>query len=521
MRTTMTNLMAVMCVSTLLLAGCSESKPDAERSTTLIIGRGGDVVSVDPAVAVGAGDGTLIDLAYHQLTAIDQASEDGAAIGELAESWTTASDGMSWTFKLKPGFTFDGGAPVNAEAVKYSFERLAKVNRGPAQGLFWFKGAVAVDLLTVRFDMNMPFPALPRLLALTGASVVDPAAVQRHEVNGDKGVAWLAEHTAGSGAFRLEKWERGQRVVMVSNKDSISKAKHFSRVVFQIIPDESSRQLQLSKGDIDLIEAVGAAKADRYAALSGVKLDVSNKGNTLSFLTFNTERAPLNDLRVRQAIAKAIDYPALRDKVLKGNATLMRGLLPAGVPGHDDTLPDPARDVSAAKALLESAGFGPTKPVMISMLIGQTGPVAEMIQSNLADAGITLKFQQMAGSAIDAARSSGEFDVLYDGWIMDFPDPFIFMNLAFISKGAGGAANFSRYANASVDQLLLGGLVESDPVKRIGYYRQAQALIMADMPIVPLFIPKTIMAYRSSLTGVRVNPYQPNYLNILAMGRSG
>lgn len=514
------SMVAVLATCALATSGCSEQKTDTERSTTLIVGRVVDFVSVDPAVAVGAGDGTVIDLAYHQLTAIDQASTDGSPIGELAEAWSAAPDGMSWTFRLKPGFRFEDGSPVDAEAVKFSFERLGKVNRGPAQSLFWFKAASAVDKLTVRFDLNMPFPALPRMLALASGSIVNPNAVRQHEVNGDNAVAWLSEHTAGSGAYRLEKWERSQRLTLVASPTSVTNPLHFKKVVFRIVPDDSSRQLQLGKGDIDLIEAIGAAKVDRYAELQGVKLDVSPGSNSLFYLTLNTQRSPLNDVRVRRAIAKAIDYAALRDKVLKGHVTLMRGLLPQGVSAYDPSLPEPARDLAGAKQDLASAGFGPEKPLKISMVISQTGPVAETIQSNLADAGITLTFRQLAMSALDAARASGEYEVLYDGWIMDFPDPFIFLNLAFTSTGAGGVANFSRYANPNVDQLLLAAMVESDHAKRTAYYRQAQSLILADLPIVPLYVPKTIMAYRSSLTGARVNPYQPNYLNVLTMGRT-
>ena len=134
-------------------------------------------------------------------------------------------------------------------------------------------------------------------------------------------------------------------------------------------------------------------------------------------------------MRVRQAIAKAIDYQALRDKILNHNATLLNGLIPPGVPGYDPKLPEPRRDLAGAKALLTQAGYA--KGIDVTMAVGQVGPVAQLIQSNLGDAGVRLTLQRLAPSAFDDARTSGAFDILYDGWVMDFPDPFIFLNLAF------------------------------------------------------------------------------------------
>jgi ABC-type transport system substrate-binding protein len=223
-------------------------------------------------------------------------------------------------------------------------------------------------------------------------------------------------------------------------------------------------------------------------------------------------------VRVRKAIAQSIDYVALRDKVLRGNAVLLNGLIPPGVPGYDPAAPEPSRDVAGARALLAAAGH--PNGVDLSMIVGEPGPVAELIQANLADAGIRLRLQRMAPSAIDAARGTGDYEVFYDGWILDFPDPFIFLNLAFSTPAAGGVGNFSHYANPAADGLLQAAMVEADPAKRTSLYRQAQNVIMQDQPIVPLFAPKLVFVQRSSLTGVRINPYQPNYLDIAAMGRA-
>jgi len=502
-----------VAASFLVLVGCGQVAK--HESDTLVIARAADAVSLDPAISMGSGDGTIINLCYQTLTAIDPRSADGTAVGRLAQSWTNSPDGMTWEFHLRPDAKFNDGTPVTAEAVAYSLKRVLKINRAPAQGLFWMKAVDALDAHTVHFVLNIPFPVLPKILTLTSAAVVNPALVAAHQRSGDEGQAWLSEHCAGSGPYTVKSWQRGQRLSLQRTPNGAGA--YFATVAFKVVPDESSRRLQIAKGDVDFIDTIGAATADRYADISGVVLDTIESHNVLTYLTLNTQRPALSDGRVRHAIADSIDYRALREKVLDGHVTLLNGLIPPGVPGYDPSLPEPRRNIGEAKALLAEAGYA--NGLSLSMVVGQTGPVAEMIQSNLADVGIHVTLQRLAPSALDDARVSGTFDVFYDGWVMDFPDPFIFLNLAFSTPQDGGVGNFSHYRNPAAQQLLNAAMVTADPQKRAALYRQAQTVILKDQPIVMLFAPKTIMARRSTLTHVLINPYQPNYLDIAAMGR--
>jgi len=505
----------LLILAALIAAGCTRAP--AHNGTTLVIGQVGDAVSLDPAVSVGAGDGSIMALCYERLTAIDPASPDAAAIGELARAWDVSPDGLTWTFHLNEGHRFVSGRAVTAADVAASFERVAKVGRAPSQGLFWMKSVQAIDPATVRFTLNFPFPALAKVLSLTSGSVVDSMAAAQHAVGADSGQAWLDEHCEGSGAYGSRAWQRGQRITLIANPNAFAPPAYFKTVEFKIVPDASSRRIELEKGDLDLFAGLGAAEVERYAVLKGVTLETSTASTSLSYLTLNTTRGALSDPRVRQAIAKAIDYDALRDQVLRGQATTPTGLIPAGVPGFDPSKPAPKRDIAAAKALLAAAGH--SQGLDLTMVVSQPGPVSELVQANLADAGIRLRLQQMSPAALDAARTNGDFDLLYDGWIMDFPDPFIFLNLVFPTPHDGGVGNFSHYDNPKVDQLLQAAMVAADPASRAALYDRAQDMIMADQPIVMLFSPKMVFAHRSSITGVKIDPYQPNYLNVAAMAR--
>jgi peptide/nickel transport system substrate-binding protein len=505
----------LLIAAVLSAVGCARGP--AHNGTTLVIGQGGDAVSLDPAVSVGSGDGTIMALCYERLTAIDPTSADGAAVGELARAWEVSPDGLSWTFHLQDGHRFVSGRAVTAADVAASFQRVGKVAREPSQGLFWMKSVQVIDPMTVRFTLNFPFPALAKVLTLTSGSIVDSAAAEQHAVSADSGQAWLGEHCEGSGSYGLKAWQRGQRITLISNPNASAPPAYFKTVEFKIVPEASSRRIELEKGDLDLISGLGAAEVERYAALKGVTLESSAASNSLSYLTLNTSRGVLGDVRVRQAIAKAIDYAALRDQVLRGQATTPTGFIPAGVPGFDPAKPAPTRDLAGAKALLAAAGH--PRGLDLTMVVSQPGPVSELVQANLADAGIRLQLQRMSSAALDAARTNGDFDLLYDGWIMDFPDPFIFLNLVFSSPSDGGVGNFSQYNNPKVDQLLQAAMATADPAKRAALYDQAQDKIMADQPIVMLFSPKLVMAHKSSITGVTVDPYQPNYLNVATMQR--
>lgn len=492
------------------LAGCGK----AERMPgQLVIGRLADPVSLDPAQTVSSGDFAVIALAYQTLTRIDPRS--GAAVGDLAESWQVGPDGLSWTFTLKPGSRFDDGTPVDAPAVRYTFERLRKVSKMAAQTLFWLKQVVVVDERTVRFELTQPFPPLDRALAVPVSAIVNPKVIAPHARNGDDAAAWLAENSAGSGPYRVTAWDRGSSVTLkpVAGRE----AGAFSEIVFRVVPNPSSQRSQIEKGDIDVVEQLGAAESQQYQQIQGVKVGELPSGMSLSFLTLNTSRPPFDNPALRQAVAKAIDYDALVKNVLVNRVSPLASPLPPGVPGHDPELPLPRRDLAAAQALVAQATGG--KGLKASLMVYTPGPVSQLIQANLKEAGIDLTLQKTAPAAFDANRASGEFDAIYDNWALDFPDPFIIMNFAFASRYAEQGPNFSRYRNADVDRLLEAGLVEGDPARRAELYRQALRQVTADQPLVMLFSPNLLYAYRPDRVTMSPNPFQPYHRSLLPVAR--
>jgi peptide/nickel transport system substrate-binding protein len=494
------------------LAACQQRSERTDPSTEVVIAAAGDPISLDPANTISSYDGAFIDMAYEQLTAVDATSPNGAIVGELAETWSEGEDGLSWIFHLRDGHRFDDGSPVTAEAVKASFDRVRAVGRAAEQSLYWLRDVEVVDPLTVRLNLTQPFPAAPAFLALPVFSVVNPSAIDTHAQNDDNALAWLGEHTSGSGIYRLEQWRRGQSLVMSVNPNAGTRPSQFTRVMFSITPNEGTRRLKLERGDVDFVGGLGAAASRNYETIPAVVVSAADFTMDMRFLTINTERPALSDRRVRQAIALAIDYDALRDHVLAGRVGLVAGYLPPNVPGAMQGLAPPRRDLEAARRLLREAGYDPA--TQLRMMVTAYGPVAEFIQAQLREAGINVALLRLAPSAVDATRSTGDFDLFYDGWVMDVPDPAIFLNLAFSTRYRGTGVNVSRFGDPDLDAALDAALVERDPEARAVRYGAIEGRLIEERPVVMLFSTLPVAAYRSDIAGVRLNPYQTTYLNV-------
>jgi peptide/nickel transport system substrate-binding protein len=490
------------------------------RTPTLVIGKAGDLSTMDPAVTAMFNDFAPIGLSYERLLrfVVHGGLPTGALEGELARSWRLDPDGRSWIFELHPGHRFDDGSEVTAEAVRFSFERCLRIGLGVAQALDGLQRVETPGRYTARFVLSQPSPIFPLILALAPMSVVNPL-ILRHEAGGDLARAWLSENTAGSGPYRVTSWLRGQRVVLATNPHARVRPREFGRVVIKVVKDEASYRTQLRKGDIDIFEAVTPDAAVRLAGAPQVRV-LEEPTPLVVALVPNNRRRPLDDVRVRRALAHAVDVRALVDSVMLGKASLVHGVLPQGVPGSDPGLPIPAHDPALARRLLREAGVAEgtrlTLSYVPSAVTSDTAALA--IQSQLRDAGLDISLEVLAPSAVSKIRR-GDFDLALGNWYADFPDPWPIMKFSFNSANVGEGLNISRYGDPAVDRLLNQAEVTMDDARRIGLYRQAQALIVADQPQVELFAVHGLLACRSDLEGLRYNFWQPGLYNAAEMTR--
>lgn len=504
----------------LLLSGCGGGGAGQGNGRTLVIGKAGDFSTMDPAVTVQSNDFAPIGLAYERLLRFRMRDglPTGDLDGELASAWMGEDGGSAWLFTLAPGHFFDDGTPVTAEAVRFSFDRALRIGRGVAQALDGLDAVEVLDAANVRFRLRAPNPVFPFILALTPMAVVNPA-VMAQERGGDLARAYLSDHTAGSGSYRVKSWTRGQRVVLTANPHAPVPPRHFDRVVIKVVKDEAAYRTQLRKGDLDIYESVAPDAAAGFAGAGDVVL-LSRPTPAVIALIPNNERTPLNKVEVRRALALSIDAPRMAATIMGGRASPIHGLLPEGVPGQDMSIPVTRRDVATARALLDVAGIAPGLRLTLSYVQASaaTDAVALALQSQMAEAGIDLRLEVLAPSAM-AKVVKGDFDLTLSSWYADFPDPWPILKFALHSVNKGEGLNLARYDNPAVDDLLNRAETTMDQPSRIALYTQAQRLAVADQPFVPLFAPHGLMAHRRDLAGLEYSFWQPGFYNAAGMDR--
>ena len=519
MRLELKGLMAA--ASALLLAALAAPAPvSATEADVLVVGKAGDADNLDPAVTMTNNSWTVTYPAYERLVRFKV--EDGRGSteveGGLATSWVTSDDGREWTFTLASGHKFADGTPVNAAAVKFSFDRLLQVAKGPSESIGPISEIQAVDDATVKFVLKEPFGPFLAALAINGASVVSPAAMT-HEVDGDLAQAYLSDHTLGSGPYQVTSWEKDQQIVMEPNPNYGGPAPSFKKVVIKIVKEASARRLQLEKGDLDLVEDLPVDQIAALKSVPGVAV-VDEPSFQVTYLYLNNTHKPLDDVRVRQALSYAVDYQGIIDGILLGNGTQMRGPVPVGLWGHDPDIMQFNYDPAKAKALLAEAGVSDLK---LGYLYSKKDPnwesVGLVLQQNLADIGVTVELQDLAYPTMREHLNTGDFDIAAGNWTPDYADPSMFMNYWFDSKLHGLPGDRAFYTNPKVDELIRKAVNLSDDNERKKLYAEAQQIVVPEAPYILLFQTNYQVAMRDDVKGFVYNPMTLQMFNFETMSK--
>jgi peptide/nickel transport system substrate-binding protein len=316
--------------------------------------------------------------------------------------------------------------------------------------------------------------------------------------------------------------QQGGRVVLEVNPHASKPPVYFRRVVLKTVRDETERLMQLGKGDVDLVDGVAPDRLGWLRSRPGIRVE-SGVPRTVSFLQLNNERKPLNDVRVRRAISLAIDREQILNRVIRGGGALVHGVLPPGVPGHDPSLPLPTYDPAAARRLLSEAGVTPgTKLVLTVASDAESGPGSPSVlalQEQLGRVGLDVELRQITQGA-RAELFRGNFDLALQSIQLDFPDPWIMFTFLYDSRLMGTMGDMARYRNPALEQKLAEADNTPDPERRAELYRDAQRMVVNDMPNVPLYQPGWHVALRDDIDGLRYDYSQLLFINAQDMRRS-
>ncbi|MFE1628230.1 ABC transporter substrate-binding protein [Brevibacillus reuszeri] len=528
----------LLLILTMLTAACSstpasqsqgETKPAENKPTepaqaksatpadTLFVGITADQGTLDPAVTFDNSAWKITYPTYQRLVEYDGGTTEVKP--GLAKEWKVSEDGLSWTFTLTEGNTFADGTPVTAEAVKFTFDRTLKIKKGPADVYNVIKEVKVDSPTSVTFVLSQNFPPFLSTLAANYGGIVNPKVMEK-EQNGDLGQNFLANNTMGSGPYQLSEWRKGEYIKLSPNPNSSVKPA-LQNIFFKIIPDSTAQRLQLEQGELDIAE--GIPNEQLKAIKDQPNLEVLQQPSLfVDYIYVNSTKGnpALQNPKVRQALSYAIDYDALTESVQEGFATQMRGPIPKGLWGHDESAHQYKRDVEKAKALLAEAG---ATNLSIDLLYSDNKAWWETealtLQAFFSDIGVKLNLKKIAYATSREMIDKGEFDLAMGVWSPDFGDPYMFMNYWFDSNNFGLAGNRAFYKNDKVDELVRKAASINDKAEREKIYQEAQKIVIDEAPYLYLYQKDFLLPVSKSVKGFVYNPMLEGIYNLAEMSK--
>jgi peptide/nickel transport system substrate-binding protein len=502
-----------LLVGLLSLAGSGCSQP-ARSTDTLIYAQASDPKTLDPANTDIAESVHVITNVFDTLVTYDDVTTD--LVPSLAEKWTVSDDGKTWTFTLRQGVLFHDETKLDSAAVKTTFERLI-ADEHPLlfDSVRPYRSSFAVidrmetpDERTIVFHLKSPSAIFLTNLAMFPASIVSPAALKAHGKE-------FAESPVGTGPFRVKKWNRDQQLVLERFEPHWRGPAGVKNLIIIPVKDNTTRVQRLIRGEVHLVDSL--APQDYEAARSAPVVLLEQTGMNVSYLTMQMEKPPLNLLKVRQAIAHAIDKQTLMKIGFDGHAEPAVSMVPPAMWGHNKELVDYPFDVARAKQLMqEAAAEGNfTLPLKLNLsVMSQARPylpqpvvMAGFLKDSLREIGIEVSVTGRDVNEHFDHLMAGRHELGLAGWTSDNSDPDNFLyQLLDPDNISERGNNLSRFRDPRFHELLLAGQTEMDSEKRLPLYHEAQIIAVREAPVVPLAHMQLRAAHVENLTGFNLHP---------------
>lgn len=478
------NSLTLGAASTALGAAMSlPARAQGNAARALVLGMTLEPPGLDPTAGAAAAIGEVV--LYNVLEPLTRIAEDGTARPMLALSWRVSPDQRTWTFVLRPNVRFHNGAAFDAAAVRFSFERAGaadSVNKD--RRVFENFAAIATpDPMTVVLTLKVPEPALPELLGQSTAVIVEP-----------KSAAGNAQSPVGTGPYRVAQWQRGASLTLAAwpgFRDAA--AIRIPRAQFRFIGEPAAQVAALLAGDVDVFPRVAAARAlSQFKAQPGRFQVISASSRAKTILAINHQRAPLGDVRVRRAIAMAIDRKAVIQASADGYGVPIGSFVTPDTPGYVDCTAINAYDPAAAKALLAQAGATGLRLSLKLPPVPYARQGGELIAAQLAAVGIAVRIEN-----IEWAQwlSSVYGNKAYDLTLISHVEPYDFGNFA-------RPGYYWGYRSTAFNALYERMLASADPAQRARLFADAQRLVAQDAVAAFLYQPQWITVARAGLKGL-------------------
>lgn len=465
--------------------------------------------TIDPAKISDYTDYMAAVNLYNGLVTVDA---DGNLVPQLAESWEVADDASSVTFTLRSDAHFSDGTPVEAKDVVYSFERLLRINQGPANlfdGVVEPGNVIANDDGTVTFNLSRTFA--PFMATVPSLMIVNSDVVQEHEGD-DDAQSWLGENVAGAGAYLLQSWDRGAQMTITRDENYYGGFGEgpIDEVRWIITNDEATVRAMAASGELTMTSQYQSPDTyDALVAMGRFRIE-SRPTSTVFYLKLNSQAAPTDDVHIRRALAYATDYDTIRELILPGEP--MSTVLPQTFAAYwNEDVEAPVYDLErAAEEVALSSYAGEQIPISLSFVAGTAfeEEISLLLQANLETLGFVVtqepepwnRITEIAGSI----EGSPNVNQIFYGPTYPSPDSMFFPQ--FHSAAAGTWISMDWLQDPEIDALIDAARATGDLDEQIAIYKELQADLADHMVSIPLMAQTQQHAMDECLSGFEAVP---------------
>jgi peptide/nickel transport system substrate-binding protein len=475
-----------------------------------------EAATLDPHVSSSRYDYQIESHLFDTLVVRDPS---GAPAPSLATKWESNTDGTEWTFSLRSGVKFHDGTTFSADAVKFNFDRMvspdtkseqAKYNLGP------YDSTEAVDDSTAKVTLKSPFAPLLLGLAEYTMGMVSPEAAQKSGKD-------FGRNPVGTGPFKFKEWVAKDHITIVKNADyqwapatfSHNGAPYLDSIVTRFIKEDETRVAALTSAQVDLIMPTPDTHVADMKKNKDFKVDSTVVQGFPPSLMFNVQKAPTDDVQVRQALSYGIDRDGIIKAVYSGSQQPAKGIWKSDSPyywdGANGWYP---YDADKAESMLDAAGWkkgsdgnrakdGQQLKIVYLTLPGQIQGIAELVQAQMQEYGVKVDILTEDNPAQQQDAQKGVHNIVWLNWLL--ADPYG-LDTLFGSENAGPGWNFSQFKDPNVDTLLEQGVSETDRAKRIEIYDKVQQTIYEQAAVYPINYLTRNWTHRTFVEGIKVGP---------------
>ncbi len=481
---------------------------------TVIYSRGGDSVGLDLARET---DGNSFNPGLQIVERlIDYDYEKGEFVPSLATSWAFSADGLSVSLDIRKGVKFHDGTDLNAEAVAFNFlrqfdESIPEYAFGPWK--YWgyqglndiIESVTPTDTHTLEITLKQKDATFIAVLSMEFLSIPSPTAVKKFGED-------YTNNPVGTGPFKFVSWTKDDSIVLEKNSDYWGGNVNIDRLIYRTIPDATARYLALQKGEVDIVEYPNYE--DIPEMQSDANLTVHTvRGLNMGYLSFNTQRAPFDNLLVRQALSHAINKQEIIDGIFGNAGVAAVNPLPPDMWGYLDVQDPYPYDPEKARQLLAEAGFAngfdtevwgmpvprPYNPNGVRM--------AEILQSQFADVGVRAEVITYDWGTYLERTDQGQHPMALLGWSADIVDPDNFLGVLLSGDNAvAPASNISYWNDPEYTQIIRAAKQEFDTDIRVEYYHEAQRIVHKEAPLAPIAHSTVFLTSKNTIKGINLQP---------------